>query len=294
MKQYNTSWFSIVLALGLTLLLSFTGLYLLEYMVPFSRNIKGIENASKWFYQSYGWIEDALFHTLDGNIWDEYFDGYSGLEDFSYQVTASGTQLPPAGEGNSNFTSNRNKISQWDSIQLLIWADRLPNTGTDQLILRARIPDLDGDGNNTETFDTLPDDDIIFWQLSSSTDSLSASWSLIDESDINANGLTNYRIWNKNGVKLDGTDEDFGPFYNTNCRGVNECVLKISVIHPLILSTNDTVIPYLEYRIDTSSSIPLRYAYIESNGKAYSFTKELKVAIPQQTTNSAFDFTVFQ
>jgi hypothetical protein len=35
------------------LVLSFTGLYLLEYMIPFSRNIKGIENASQAFYESY-------------------------------------------------------------------------------------------------------------------------------------------------------------------------------------------------------------------------------------------------
>ncbi len=66
MQYKNTSAFSIVLALGLMLLLSFTGLYLLEYIVPFSRNVKGVENASKAFYQSYAALEEAILQTYSG------------------------------------------------------------------------------------------------------------------------------------------------------------------------------------------------------------------------------------
>lgn len=53
--------FSIVFALGITLLLCFMGLYLLEYMVPYSRNVKGIEFASQAFYESYAGVEDAMY-----------------------------------------------------------------------------------------------------------------------------------------------------------------------------------------------------------------------------------------
>lgn len=297
MKQVqNTSWFSIVLALGITLLLSFTWLYLLEYMIPFSRNIKGIENASSAIYQTYWWLEEVLYEVGDGNIWDEPSRSYSWNEDFMYQVTASGTQLPPVNLWNSFYSNSRNILSQSSPIQLIVWQDRLPAAGTDQIRLRARIPDIDGSGFD-ETFDSsVPgtNDDILFWQLSSETDSLSASGSLITEFDLNSNALTNYRFWTENGVRLDGTEQTFGTFYNANCRGANECVLKVSVIHPLILSSNGTSIPYLEYRIDTSASIPLRYSYMDVTGQSQGFTKGFLIAIPQQTTNAAFDFTVFQ
>jgi hypothetical protein len=127
--------------------------------------------------------------------------------------------------------------------------------------------------------------------VTSSSDSISASWSLMRETDIN-NSF--YQFWNKNGVKLNGVQQNFWTFYNANCTGANECILKVLVIHPLILSTNNTVIPYLEYIINTQRSIPLRYTQLESDGKTFGFTKKFKVAVPQQTTNSAFDFTIFQ
>lgn len=298
MKHTHTSAFSIILSLGITLFLSFTGLYLLEYMVPFSRNIKDIEFASRALYQTYGGVEESLFAVWSGSIWDESTRSYSGNEDFQYTITAMGTQLPPAWQGNSIYASNgnRNIMSESQPIQLLVWKNRITSP-SNQIMFRTRIPDINGDGFN-ETFDaTSPDDDLIVWQLSSTTDSIYASGSLISEFDIDNNGLDSsnmYDMWTKNGVKLDGTQEDFWDFYDTNCRGSNECVLKISIIHPLVLSGNGTVVPYLEYRIDTSDPIPLRYAYVEIDGKSQGYSKKLKLAIPQQTTNSAFDFTVFQ
>jgi len=54
--------------MGLTLLLSFTGLYLLEYIVPFSRNIKDVENASQAFYEGYAGVEDALYTISQNEI----------------------------------------------------------------------------------------------------------------------------------------------------------------------------------------------------------------------------------
>jgi hypothetical protein len=55
-------------------------------------------------------------------------------------------------------------------------------------------------------------------------------------------------------------------------------------------------IPYLEYKIKLNDTykIPLRYSRIKSYGKSYGFQKHLEVKVPQQTTNEAFDFTVFQ
>jgi hypothetical protein len=57
---------------------------------------------------------------------------------------------------------------------------------------------------------------------------------------------------------------------------------------------NNTQIPYLEYKITTTNSIPDRYTTISSAGKSHGFQKELSVSIPQKTVNQALDFTVFQ
>lgn len=291
MKTYSPTspWFSIVLALGLTLLLSFTWLYLLEYMVPFSRNIRDVEDASQAYYEWYSGIEDALYALSQNSIgfWTRVVSW-----GFEYTITGTGTVIPAAGLGNSAYNNSRNKISQDQPIQLLIGKSRLlPGSGNNHIRIRVRIPDLNRDNNYTEAFDTSPNDDILLWQVTSSSDSISASWSLLRETDIDD---SSYQFWNKNGVKLNGVQQNFWTFYNANCTGTNECILKLLVINPLILSTNNTIIPYLEYIINTQRSIPLRYTQLESDGKTFGFTKKLKVAVPQQTTNSAFDFTIFQ
>lgn len=295
-KTQNTHAFSIVLALWLTLLLSFTGLYLLEYMIPFSRNVKWVENASKAFYESYAGIEDALYDASQNEIWYINSDSFAG---YDYDIDAMGTSLPKAGDGDSWYDADRNQISQEKPIQILIWRSRLTwGFWSDRIRMSLRIPDLDRDSTFDESFDTSPDDDIIFWQLASQWDVLSASGTLIDESDINgvlenADGDP-YEFWLQNGVRLDESSQQFRNFYNANCVWTNECVLKIAVIHPLEWSVSNTSIPYLEYQILTDASIPLRFAQIESDGSSFGFTKKLKVAVPQRTTNAAFDFTVFQ
>ncbi len=288
----NNQWFSIVLALGLVLLLSFTWLYLLEYMIPFSRNIKWVENASKAFYESYAWIEDALYAVSQNEIW---YSTWSTFLWFEYTLSWTGNLIPRPGTGNSQYSSNWNKISEEEPIQLLVWKNRLNFGGANRIRLSLRVP-------NGANLKLPPDDDIIFWQLSSEISSISSrSWSLLKESDINA-GLSEEWLWSTSslseGVLVDNTNRSFQWFYNNNSspctNSNNECVLKISIINPLVSDTNNTIVPYLEYKIHTDTPIPLRFAQIESKGKSFGFAKTLKVAIPQQTTNSAFDFTIFQ
>jgi len=54
------------------------------------------------------------------------------------------------------------------------------------------------------------------------------------------------------------------------------------------------VFPYLEYQVQTSNAIPLQLPVVVSEGKSSGFSKRLEAAIPQETTNAAFDFTIFQ
>lgn len=303
MKYQQTSWFSIVLAMWLMLILSFTGLYLLEYMIPFSRNIKGIENASQAFYESYAWVEDSLLLIHSWSVGDDYSKVFSGDQDYQYSVTSSGTVTPTAWKWNSEYNQDWNKFSQDTPISLLVWKNRLSSWWSDRIRFSLRVPDFDNDSNpdNLKISDGI--DDIVLWQLSSPSDSLSSrSWSLITESDINSN-VDEVSFWNtvslSEWVTLDGTDRTFQWFYNNNtsaCTDINtECVLKVSIINPLISSNaGSSIIPYLEYQIHIDTTIPLTHSYISAQWKSYGFTKKLEVAVPVQSTSSAFDFTVLQ
>lgn len=303
MKQNNTKGFSIVLALGLALLLSYTWLYLLDYMVPFSRNIKWIENATKALYESYGGVEDALYAISVNNTGYEVTGVTS--QGYEYDVDGIWQSIPAVWLGTSDFDANWNKLSQWDPIQLKVGQDRLNGWWPDRIRISLRIPDFDGNGSRDNLKTSDGDDDIILWQLSSSTDSISTrDGEFISESDINWDIDPAESLWNSwvsshgEWVMVDGTDRTFQWFYNNNsspCDNVaNECVLKISIINPLISSSNDATIPYLEYQVLTDRDIPLRYAQVNADGTSFWYTKNIQVAVPQQTTNSAFDFTVFQ
>jgi hypothetical protein len=288
------SWFSIVLALGLTLLLSITGLYILEYIIPFSQNIKGVENASSSYYEAYSGIEQALYIQSNAITGYSAATSYSGAwQEFRYTIIWDGRYSPRqwVWEWSSEYDTNYNKISQSEPAQFLIWSGRLlPAPRILQLALK--VPDIDP--GSVDALDVTTNDPIILWQVSSTTASLTAG-APITESQINAAFAGDLLSPTMTGTLLDGTTEDFQGFYDTFCLWSNECVLKISVINPLVSTLVwAPKIPYLEYRIDARPSIPLRAAVISTQWKSYGFSKEFKVLIPQTTTNSAFDFTVFQ
>ena len=73
--------------------------------------------------------------------------------------------------------------------------------------------------------------------------------------------------------------------------------MKLSLINPLYTTTG-LKIPYLEYTINPWDNVwtkfPLYYTTIDTSWKSYWFKKDLNVRVPQQTTNQAFDFTLFQ
>ena len=299
MKQ-TQEWFSIFLALTLMLLLSFTGLYVIEHMIPFSRNVKGVENASQAFFESYAGIEEAFYDIHSGNIGDEFQDSLdvSQSNDFSFIVEATGSLLPPQGMWQSNLDLNWNTLSIWKPVQLLIWKGRLNSPLVNNRIrLLRRVPNFDGAWgvSDNDVLNTLDgDNEMILWQLSSGDETLfTRSWSLITESDINSSNQTN--LWTQWGTRLDGvTDERFRDFYAGNCSALwEECVLKITLIQDIV-STDNRKLPFLEYQIRTTADIPTRFAHVESFGQSSGFGKKLESAVPQETTNSAFDFTIFQ
>lgn len=302
MKKNNT-WFSIIIWMWLVILITLSAYVLLAYMVPFSKNVKWIENASNAYYQASSWIEQALYFVKKDRsvlttetwsnmpttaIWNSFF------------TTSRWTRIPLSWYWNSEFNSWFNQISQSEPIQLEVWNWMISDWWNVKFIFR--VPDLNNWASTLSLswWWTMP---VINWILSSQTDSLIASWSYISADNI---WKSNCDIWSSPScsiqlnsstlwVKLDWTPQDFSNFYWTNCTWTNSCTLKMSVVNDLVLTPSNTQVPYLEYKIDFwTNSVPDRYTRINSSWKSYWFQKDIEVKVPQQTVNQAFDFTVFQ
>ena len=297
-KNNNNKWFSLPLALGLVILISLLAFSILEYIIPFSRDIKWIENSSKAYYQANIWIEEWLYNIYErNNSWSinqktEYFDNiFSWSINSKYSTFSSWSVLPPAWEWNSEYDKDWNIISSGDPIQLSIWGWDF-NT-SDNLDITFRMPSIyNSDTLSWSTF--FPYIWIVNWQLSWNSDSLNSSWSIINANQINLQTTINFNNLQWINLNWDQwVDEIFSTFYNNNCIS-NLCSLKLSLINKI--ETTDWVsIPYLEWKLTSwFSIIPTRYSKIESSGKSYWYKKDLKIRIPSNTINEAFDFTIFQ
>ena len=289
----NKSAFSIVIAMWLVLIMSLLVLYILEYMIPYSKNVKWIENSSNAFYQAENSVEDAFLNFKNRtNITQEFSKQFTSSSpvDYQYNTTSSWNTIPYSWEWNSEYDTDFNTISQWNPIQLDIWND----LGISDIKVTFKVPDLSS-WTETLSWVTLP---IINWQLSAEDDTLNATGSWIRANEINWNQID---IDDRQWINLfwsEWNSEELLNFYNSKCWSWKECSLKFSIINKLELNVNNTPVPYLEYKFIFNTSIwkkvPLRYSRIKSSGKSYGFQKHLEVKIPQQTTNEAFDFTVFQ
>ncbi len=288
----NKKWFSLPLAMGLVIIISLLAYTILEYIVPFSRDVKWIENASKAYYQANSWIEDALLYIK--NRADETWEDFKSFTDkisYSYSTFSSWTILPPSWEWNSEYNKDWNIISEWNPLQLSLWNGYL---WTWDLKIYFRVPDLNRDWDNSDlvlSWSLLP---IVSWQLSAEQDVLNSSDSIIkanqiDEREIILNNL----IWDK----LDTTGESMWSFYSTNCNSNWDlCSLKLSIVNKL--ESDDIIspvsIPYLEWKIVSDNNIPLRYTKLQASWKSIWYKKNLDIKVETNTTNQAFDFTVFQ
>ena len=70
----NKEWFGIIIAILIVILISLLAISILDYIVPFSRNTKGIEHSVWAYYQANSGIEEALFHMSEESyeVWDEF------------------------------------------------------------------------------------------------------------------------------------------------------------------------------------------------------------------------------
>lgn len=287
MKHSSKTWFSIALAMWVILLLSLTGLYLVEYMIPFSRSVKWIENASQAFYESYAGVEESIFSVYDGNLGNNHSRFHSDDQDYEYNFLWSWDEIPAPWEWNVSNNLDYSRFSQNEPINLEVWNARFNNAG-ETIDLFLQIP-------NGVDFDAPYTDEIILLQLSWAGWSLtSASGALLRESDVRSTSAID--ILSENGTTLTGVNRTFRQYFSDLwCSDAStQCVLRASIIRPLISDSWDALIPYLEYRLETSKPIPYPNPLVTSQGKSFWFSKTLEVFIPQEATSSAFDFTVLQ
>lgn len=294
--KYNKNWFSLVFALWLTLLVTLLAMTILEYIIPFSKNVKGIEHSTSSYYNAHTGLEKALLYMKDNPIiWTENtHSSGTTLESFTYNIVASGSVLPPVWEGNSEYDSHWNKIAIGQPVQLSFDGN---NISWSSVNIYFRVPNIDI--NSVTLSGSL--DGIVNWQLSSLTDTLNSSGSFVLGSHVceswdNCNGLWDrFPLNAKLGVTLSGGLYNYDNFFDNYCEWIGKkCNLKFSVVHKLE-TTNWISIPYLEWKIDFGGvKVPLRYTRISSSGSSLDFQKELDIRVPQQTVSEIFDFTVFQ
>ena len=297
MKQ-NKKAFSLLVAVWTIILVSMIAIFILDFIVPFSRNIKWIENASSAYYQANSWIEEALWDvTQSWALNDIPASTIAGSAWKTFSIDAKWQNLPPLWEWNSEFDANFNwnTIWQWEPIQLEIWDNIISNWANFNLYLR--VPNLDKILSSWESL--IWSNNIVNWQLTSTSDALNSDdSSLIDVSEINSsdtpdsslNRINFSSLW---GIRLNWNTQNFQAFYSSNCGVWNRCILKLSIIDDLDLGSNK-IAPFLEWKIESNDEILLRYSIAESTWISFGFKKDLKIRIPQTTVNEAFDFTIFQ
>lgn len=292
----NKSWLSLIIAIWMTLVMSLLSFYILEYIIPFAKNTKNIENSVSSYYQADSWIEEALYSmSWQTNVAYENDIAFPSWNKwFSVDMTASWSSLPEVEKWNSEFDVDFNQIRIWEPIQIEIWNDSINPLTFD---IYVKVPDLDKNTSTNEIIALLPSK-IINWQLNWVDAVLNSSDSQIEVSDIcnSVSTCTKILLSSSDWIKIEAGNESnmtFINFYNSKCWS-SKCILKMSIINEL-KTTIWYQIPFLEWKIiNTKGSIPLRYRVIKSNWKANWFRKDLEVKIPQQTLNEAFDFAVFQ
>lgn len=310
----NKKWFSIVLAMWITMIIWFIAILILEYIIPFSRSIKWVENSSAAFYQAYSGIEEAMWELSQNDVWHSATDTLNSslATDYGLILSSNTNIVPPVWKWNSEYDNNWNRLDNKYLVQLRITDTSVNFNSVD---LTFRIPDIDNDGNMTNNGDLFwtSSDPMINWVITWTSDPNGSPGSG-DEFPVVLNGLNNQlitkntinnsstiNIWWLQWRALDDSVCDIQDFFDNSCsniRNVTDVVLKMTLIDELSLdawSGNKKYIPYLEYQINFAwVPQPWRYSQIETSGKSYGFRKNLDIKVPQISTNQAFDFAVFQ
>ncbi len=287
----NKKAMSLPLVMWLLIVLWLLAQSILEYIVPFSKDIKGVENSTRAYYQAESWVEEWLYFLKNRtDPKEEEIINYDWDLTFELKTKSAWNIIPKSWEWNSEFDKNWNRISGWNPVQIPIGNGYITRMWDFKIFFR--VPDLNRDGSN-EIFDTSDfSKPIINWQLSGTQNTLNSDNTLFKALEINWEEiLMNNRNWLT--LTNTSTQTSFSSFYSNNCSSWSECSLKLSVVNELKTSYWK-IIPYLEWKITSTDNIPYYYTKLYSKGKSYWYRRDLDVLVPRETLIEAFDFTVFQ
>jgi hypothetical protein len=315
MKENKTSnqWFSIVLAMWVTVVISMIALLILEFIIPFSRNVKDVENWSSAYYNAYSWIEESLWE-LSQQV-EDWFWLNTIMSPWAtgskYDLISMTDVIPPLWEWNTEqIDKDWNMFDANTPIQLSLtdnaWV-KINSIDFWQTDFSFRVPDIEWSWTKSLSWSNHI---IINWIVSWLDWSwnpvvLNASGSTSNNNFITStmiNAWSTINIWNKDGLTLDWVSCTIQEFFsNISCVWwvVTRPVLKMSIVNSLEDSAS-WIIPYLEYQISFKNSwstpvdVPWRYSQIKTAWKSYGYKKTMDIKVPQLSTNQAFDFAVFQ
>lgn len=311
----NKKAVSLIVAMMIVVVTTLLAYTVLEFIYPFSKNIKWVENSVNAYYNANEGVERALyfFKTRDGNQIMTETQRTNGIVDrkgYNYSTESSWKIIPKPGTGTTQYDPNGpdfNTIAMWDPIQLSIGNGFVSDIT--KLKIHFQVPEINlftGSIDNTQTY--------IMWQITSEHGALYA-----DQNNIVWGSAINNKdeivIWNlewvgydwwrneQKNIVLKDIFESSGSssIPNLECDKVDvKCILTFSVIREL-KTTSWKTLPFLEWKINTLNSdwtggfpIPLRYSQIYSKGEYMGFWRELNVAYPQETANEALNITVLQ
>lgn len=301
----NKKWSALIISIFIIAIISLLWIYLLEKIVPISRNVKWVENSNIAYYNANSWVEKALFDMTSSNPSSEpAWNIWTTTLWYNYSTKAITSTIPQSWLWNSEYSSDWNKIWTGNPVQLLINTNSID--WTNGATFYFRIPDI-SPGTTSSLSWALSGSWLINWVLSGSWKSLFASWetNMIKWNSIWSSSSSWFiKLWNLIWFDLNYTEWTFTDFYKStwttfstiwlwNCSDT-KCILKLSVVNPIYLS-NWQLAPYIEYKLLTNGpSIPDQYASIKSDWYSYWYKRTINKQVRQLTTNEALDFTIFQ
>ncbi len=290
MKYTNTQGFSLVLALGMMIMMTSIALFILEFSVPFSRSVKWVEHAAKSFYQWYSALEHGLY-DLERDIPQKEPSGDTSTVDektfFRYASEAVWSQIPISWWGNSEYDTDWNMISSSGWLSFFIPANTFTSINK-KISFTFRVPDFDENG----TSDSIKsgEKEVLLFQLSSSSDSISSKNLLSTDYSGNIFSLQGLM---QGETLSNNSNTDFSTFYNAHCINA-DCVLRVAIVQKLIGGSQGQILPYLEWQLNSSKDMPTGVTTIYAEGHSYGYRKNLALPYSQKSTNAAFDFVVLQ
>ncbi len=145
MPRYSRRGGALLVTMVLTLLSIVAVLYLVDAILPSVRLVRGIENANLAYYEARTGIELALAEMSrdDPDYENTASSGSTLASGVEYEIDAAATTIPSPGRGNSEYSSDWNKIGKHDPLELRIDSATIDWMGVE---FDFRVPDVDGSG----------------------------------------------------------------------------------------------------------------------------------------------------